>query len=153
MDTIVNKISEIETAAVKIMNESALQKKELDEESKQRMDAYDADVDKKTEAKLADIRASLENQKKAELSSLKEAAARTIMTLEKEYSEIMRHWCRHIKTDDRGISYGKTVILQWNDHKDPCHQEPSPYPEGLRDAGRHADGHRRAGLSETEALL
>ena len=44
MDTIVNKISEIETAAVKIMNESALQKKELDEESKQRMDAYDADV-------------------------------------------------------------------------------------------------------------
>ena len=69
------------------MNESALQKKELDEESKQRMDAYDADVDKKTEAKLADIRASLENQKKAELSSLKEAAARTIMTLEKEYSE------------------------------------------------------------------
>ena len=61
--------SEIETAAVKIMNESALQKKELDEESKQRMDAYDADVDKKTEAKLADIRASLENQKKAELSS------------------------------------------------------------------------------------
>ena len=37
--------------------------------------------------KLADIRASLENQKKAELSSLKEAAARTIMTLEKEYSE------------------------------------------------------------------
>ena len=87
MDTIVNKISEIETAAVKIMNESALQKKELDEESKQRMDAYDADVDKKTEAKLADIRASLENQKKAELSSLKEAAARTIMTLEKEYSE------------------------------------------------------------------
>ena len=87
MDTIVNKISEIETAAVKIMNESALQKKELDEESKQRMDAYDADVDKKTEAKLADIRASLENQKKAELSSLKEAAARTILTLEKEYSE------------------------------------------------------------------
>ena len=87
MDTIVNKISEIETAAVKIMNESALQKKELDEESKQRMDAYDADVDKKTEEKLADIRASLENQKKAELSSLKEAAARTIMTLEKEYSE------------------------------------------------------------------
>ena len=48
MDTIVNKISEIETAAVKIMNESALQKKELDEESKQRMDAYDADVDQKT---------------------------------------------------------------------------------------------------------
>ena len=65
MDTIVNKISEIETAAVKIMNESALQKKELDEESKQRMDAYDADVDKKTEAKLADIRVSLENQKKS----------------------------------------------------------------------------------------
>ena len=65
MDTIVNKISEIETAAVKIMNESALQKKELDEESKQRMDAYDADVDKKTEAKLADIRASLENQEKS----------------------------------------------------------------------------------------
>ncbi|MFQ9394210.1 MAG: hypothetical protein ACLR2E_09195 [Lachnospiraceae bacterium] len=64
MDTIVNKISEIETAAVKIMNESALQKKELDEESKQRMDAYDADVDKKTEAKLADIRASLKTRKK-----------------------------------------------------------------------------------------
>ena len=64
MDTIVNKISEIETAAVKIMNESALQKKELDEESKQRMDAYDADVDKRTEAKLADIRVSLETRKK-----------------------------------------------------------------------------------------
>ena len=64
MDTIVNKISEIETAAVKIMNESALQKKELDEESKQRMDAYDADVDKKTEAKLADIRAAWKTRKK-----------------------------------------------------------------------------------------
>ena len=87
MDTIVNKISEIETAAVKIMNESALQKKELDEESKQRMDAYDADVDKKTEAKLADIRASLEKEKQAELSSLKEAAARTVLNLEKEYAE------------------------------------------------------------------
>ena len=87
MDTIVNKISEIETAAVKIMNESALQKKELDEESKQRMDAYDADVDQKTEAKLADIRASLEKEKHAELSSLKEAATRTILNLEKEYAE------------------------------------------------------------------
>lgn len=87
MDTIVNKISEIETAAVKIMNESALQKKELDEESKQRMDAYDADVDQKTEAKLADIRASLEKEKQAELSSLKEAAARTVLNLEKEYAE------------------------------------------------------------------
>ena len=87
MDTIVNKISEIETAAVKIMNESALQKKELDEEFKQRMDAYDADVDQKTEAKLADIRASLEKEKQAELSSLKEAAARTVLNLEKEYAE------------------------------------------------------------------
>ena len=94
MDTIVNKISEIETAAVKIMNESALQKKELDEESKQRMDAYDADVDKKTEAKLADIRASLEKEKQAELSSLKEAAARTVLNLEKEYSkdEILEYY-------------------------------------------------------------
>ena len=71
MDTIVNKISEIETAAVKIMNESALQKKQLDEESKQRMDAYDADVDQKTEAKLADIRASLEKEKQAGYEQIK----------------------------------------------------------------------------------
>ena len=51
------------------------------------MDAYDADVDQKTEAKLADIRASLEKEKQAELSSLKEAAARTVLNLEKEYAE------------------------------------------------------------------
>ena len=36
---------------------------------------------------IADIRASLENQKKAELSSLKKPLLGQIMTLEKEYSE------------------------------------------------------------------
>ena len=55
------------------------------------MDAYDADVDQKTEAKLADIRASLEKEKQAELSSLKEAAARTIIW-KRNMQRIMRHW-------------------------------------------------------------
>lgn len=87
MDTIVSQISEIETAAVKIMDESTLQKKELDEELKQRMDAYDASVDQKTEEQIAKIRSDLNAKMQKELASLKEASMKSILSLEKEYAE------------------------------------------------------------------
>ena len=87
MDTIVNQISEIETAAVKIMNESALQKKELEEEAKQRMEAYDAEVDQKTAEQIEGIRAKLDAEAEKELSSLREAAGKTILNLENEYAK------------------------------------------------------------------
>lgn len=86
MDTIVRQISEIETAAVKIMNESSLQKKELDDEIKQRMDTYDAEVDSKTARQIQSIRTDLDSRMQRELSSLREHAGTLIMNLENEYA-------------------------------------------------------------------
>ena len=87
MDTLVEQISKIEIAAVKIMDESDLQIKAMDEEAKKRIESYDLSVDQSTEQNLAQVRQKLESQRDQELSQLKEQAMEAILELENRYSK------------------------------------------------------------------
>ena len=50
MEEIVKRLSEIETEAVRIMDDSAVQKKEMDAESEERLRKYDEESNEKTAA-------------------------------------------------------------------------------------------------------
>ena len=52
MEEIVKRLSEIETEAVRIMDDSAVQKKEMDAESEKRLRKYDEESNAKTAAAL-----------------------------------------------------------------------------------------------------
>ena len=64
MDLVVNRLSEIEAASVRILEEAAVQNKELDDASKKAMQKFDANIDRETQKKLESLRASLDLEKK-----------------------------------------------------------------------------------------
>ena len=87
MDTLVEQISKIEIAAVKIMDESDLQIKFMDEEAQKKIESYDLSVDQNTEQNLAKVRQKLESQRDQELSQLKKDAMEAVLELENRYSK------------------------------------------------------------------
>ncbi|MDY3919941.1 MAG: hypothetical protein SOZ59_13245 [Candidatus Limivivens sp.] len=86
MDEIVKRLSEIETEAVRIMEDSAVQKKEMEEASQERIRKYDEEVDTKTAAELARLKASLETKMEKELAKLRSDTDRMIQALEADYA-------------------------------------------------------------------
>lgn len=70
MDLVVNRLSEIEAASVRILEEAAVQNKELDDASKKAMQKFDANIDRETQKKLESLRASLDLEKKKKLEAL-----------------------------------------------------------------------------------
>ncbi|HIQ95311.1 MAG TPA: hypothetical protein IAB26_01990 [Candidatus Limivivens merdigallinarum] len=86
MDTIVQQISEIELAAVNIMNASVEEKKEMDAKLQKEIQEYDAEVDARTEAQLEKLNQELAAQKEESLKTLQEETQKEILALDSEYS-------------------------------------------------------------------
>lgn len=86
MEEIVKRLSEIETEAVRIMDDSTVQKKEMDAESEKRLRKYDEESNAKTAAELAKLRTSLENRMAEELKKLRQETERMIQSIEADYA-------------------------------------------------------------------
>ena len=86
MEEIVKRLSEIETEAVRIIDDSAVQKKEMDAESEKRLRKYDEESNAKTAAELAKLRTSLENRMAEELKKLRQETERMIQSIEADYA-------------------------------------------------------------------
>lgn len=71
MEQILNKLSEIETTASYIMEESSTQKQELTQQLEEQCHQFDAKVDQETSNRVADIRQQLEADKENEISRLR----------------------------------------------------------------------------------
>ncbi len=87
MESIVNKLTEIEEAASAIVAHAEDQKEALDKEYDEKRRTFDTELENKTQARLADIRRELEKNTSGILESQSGANEDTIRALEKEYAE------------------------------------------------------------------
>ena len=87
MDTVINKLSEIETAASRILDGAANQKKLLEQQQEERIKEYDRQIDQETAAEIEKLRQALSASRDSELKKLKEDSARTLDELDAYYME------------------------------------------------------------------
>ena len=96
MDSIVNKLTEIEDAASAIVAHAETQKEILDREYEAKSKAFDADLEKQTQARINAIRDDLEKSTSGILDSQNGASTETIRELQKEYEERHAEYAREI---------------------------------------------------------
>ena len=96
MDSIVNKLTEIEDAASAIVQHAEDQKAEMDKEYEEKRKAFDADLEKKTEEKLNAIRAGLEEKTSRLLDSQSDSSTAAIHALQEEYAQKHTEYAREI---------------------------------------------------------
>lgn len=86
MDSIVKKLSEIESAASAIVDHAEAQKEELDHEYRKKRQIFDDELEAKTSSQIQKIRDDLEQKTKALLDSQSGANNDSIAALEQEYA-------------------------------------------------------------------
>ena len=87
MEDIINKLTEIEAAASRIMDDVSEQKKQLALEYDQAVQDFDRAIDEETQKKTAGIREGLETQMKEKLARQESETVRTLEEMEKHYEE------------------------------------------------------------------
>lgn len=87
MDTILDKLTAIETAAGRIMDAAENDKQELEAEYKKKHAAFDAKVDAETESRLKDLENQLAEERNSHLAVLRREADQRLARLDKIYKE------------------------------------------------------------------
>ena len=96
MDSIVNRLTEIEDAASAIVRHAEEQKDVLDQEYDKKRKAFDDELEEKTQARLDAIRRDLEKKTAAILDSQSGASETLIRDLQEEYAEKHTEYGREI---------------------------------------------------------
>ena len=87
MDTIINKLSEIEIAASRILDSAATQKKLLDQQQEERIAEYDRQIDQETSDEIEKLRQELSESMDAELQKLRQSSEDELNTLKSYYQK------------------------------------------------------------------
>lgn len=87
MDSIVNRLTEIEDAASAIVRHAEEEKEILDQEYDKKRKAFDDELEKRTKERLDAIRAELEKKTASILEGQNEASDALIRSLQQEYEE------------------------------------------------------------------
>ena len=85
METVIKKISEIEIAAKKIMENASGETVVLKKQMEEKTAAFDAQVKDDTEKKLEELRKDLDNHTKDALAQLKSDTAKSLESLNSYY--------------------------------------------------------------------
>lgn len=85
MEQIIEKLSEIETAASRIMESAAEEKRLMDQQQEERIIACDAQIESATQKRLEELRASLKKQSEAELERLRTNMEETLHRMDEVY--------------------------------------------------------------------
>lgn len=85
MDTVIKRISEIENAAVAVMDDAAARKKAFAAEMEEKTRQFDQTAEEETEKKVQDLRRAMESRMSSELSEQKAEAGRQLAQMEKNY--------------------------------------------------------------------
>ena len=96
MDSIVNKLTEIEDAASAIVQHAEDQKEVLNKEYENKRKAFDAELEKETQLRIDAIRSGLEEKTSGILDSQSGSSTEFIAALEKEYEEKHTEYAREI---------------------------------------------------------
>ena len=87
MDSIVNRLTEIEEDASAIVQQAEDQNKTLEKEYDEKRRQFDENLEKETQARLSTIRDELEKKTSGILGNQNDASEETILALQKEYEE------------------------------------------------------------------
>ena len=85
MDTVIATLSEIESAAVRISEDAAQQKKALAKEYEEKTKAFDEEIDAQTDEKLEKLREELQEKADRELKKMHQATQKILEGLDQEY--------------------------------------------------------------------
>ena len=96
MDSIVNRLTEIEDAASAIVRHAEEQKEVLDQEYDKKRREFDDELEKKTQARLNTIREDLEKKTSALLDSQSGCSETLIQALQDEYEEKHTEYAQEI---------------------------------------------------------
>ena len=87
MESVINKLTEIETAASRILEGAANQKRLLDQQQEERTAAFDRDLDARTADRLQNIRKTLKSETDADLDRLREGINRELAAMDDYYNK------------------------------------------------------------------
>ncbi|WP_099469788.1 hypothetical protein [Konateibacter massiliensis] len=87
MEKVVNKLSEIEAAAVSIMDEANQKKKELSDKMDLQIAAFDKKVDAETANTLSELTKKLQAETEQDLESIETQMQKALETLDDEYNK------------------------------------------------------------------
>ena len=87
METVLNKLSEIEAAAAQIMEAAASEKKELEQQMQKQIADFDRILEEKTAERVEQSKKKLNNAKEKELSDLKSDNRKLLEELETYYQK------------------------------------------------------------------
>ena len=87
MEQILNKLSEIELTAQRIMEDCERQKQTLSEESEKKCKDYDEQMEAQTATRIRQIRQQLEQEKDAQLAALRADTEATFSSLDAHYEQ------------------------------------------------------------------
>ena len=96
MDSIVNRLTEIEDAASAIVRHAEEQKEVLDQEYDKKRREFDDELEEKTQARLNTIREDLEKKTSALLDSQSGCSETLIQALQDEYEEKHTEYAQEI---------------------------------------------------------
>ena len=96
MDSIVNRLTEIEDAASAIVRHAEEQKEVLDQEYDKKRREFDDKLEQKTQARLNTIREALEKKTSALLDSQSGCSETLIQALQDEYEEKHTEYAQEI---------------------------------------------------------
>lgn len=87
MDTVIEKISEIESAAASIMNDANERKKAFAKEMEERTAAFDAQLEAETNKKIEELQAAMEINMNNRLEKQRSDAQRILKAMEQHYED------------------------------------------------------------------
>jgi len=96
MDTILDKLTAIETAAGRIMDAAEKDKKELEADYKKKQAEFDAKVDADTDSRLKELENQLAEERNSHLAVLRQEADSRLARLDKIYSQDHAKLTEHI---------------------------------------------------------
>ena len=93
MQTVIQKLSEIETAATKIMEDAAAKKKQMDQKFQDDCNAFDKKLDGETSQRL---RKSLISAAERDLEDINAQTTKSLEDLDREYDRQHESWAEQI---------------------------------------------------------
>lgn len=87
MDTVIEKISEIESAATAIMENANEEKKAFAKEMEERTAAFDAQLEAETNKRIEELRARMEIEMNDRLEKQRNDSEKVLRALDKRYQE------------------------------------------------------------------
>ena len=87
MDTVINRLSDIEKAAVSVMDGASERKKQMAREMEEKTAAFDAQLEKENQDRISQIRSKMEEELQQELEDAKATMKRLKATYENRHEE------------------------------------------------------------------